>query len=175
MKRTIIFVTGLFLTSAIHAEQQPTPVEIQAAQAAAATNNPSPTTAPTNNSSFAVTLARQAGLIAGAAQACGQDISLLSARLDEAILASATSTGDISDAVAAYQQSVKDTAEKQTSEQTMPCEMVLKDYQKLPLLRDDYKEVVISSLNADRAQKAVQSPTPAQLGQPQPTPPKTTP
>jgi hypothetical protein len=124
---------------------------------------------PTSNSSFTVTLARQAGTIAGAAQACGQDISLLSARLDETITSIAKDNIDAVDAVLAYQQSEKEAAKKQTSEQVMPCNIVLKDYQSVPLLRDDYKEVVISALKAQTMPNPV-SAAPV-VSQTQPTPP----
>lgn len=106
-------------------------------------------------SSFAVMLARQAGLIAGAAEACGHNVSLLAARLDEAIQAVAQNTIDSSDAIAAYQQSAKEAKALQSSTPRMPCEQIVKDYNSLPLLRDDYKEVVLTALKADdKAQQA---------------------
>ncbi len=112
-------------------------------------------------SSFAVILARQAGLVGGAAQACGQDVSLLIARLDEAILAVAQDSMDHSNAVAAYQQSAKDTQALQAKKASLPCEQVLRDYQSLPLLRDDYKEVVLTALKADKEQQAKANTPPA--------------
>lgn len=120
-----------------------------------------------NNSSFAVTLARQAGSIAGAAQACNQDVSLLSARLDEAIAAVAHSPVDTSDAIAAYQQSLKEAFNKQSTERPIPCEVVTVDYKQLPLLRDDYKEVVLSALKAEQAQLATPVAAPQTTQQPQ--------
>ena len=141
------------------------------ANSAASSSQPMTPQTQANNSSFAVTLARQAGSIAGAAQACNQDVSLLSARLDESIAAVAQSPVDTSDAIAAYQQSLKEAFNKQSAERPIACEVVTVDYKQLPLLRDDYKEVVLSALKADQ----IQQPTPATAPQTAQQPPALTP
>jgi hypothetical protein len=158
---TLTILSLLFVGSVFASSSQAPTVGAQpgAPMAAPMPSNTSTVVSQPNNSSFAVTLARQAGAIGGAAQACHQDISLLSARLDEAITAAAQSTMDSSDAVAAYQQSVKEASNKQAADRPIPCEVVLMDYKQIPLLRDDYREVVLSALKAEQAQYAKPTPT----------------
>jgi hypothetical protein len=171
LRKIVLTIASLSLTSLAAYADQASPVGIQ--ELTSQTQNPVP--AQPNNSSFAVTLARQAGVIAGAAQACNQDVSLLSARLDEAITVAAHDPVDRSDAIAAYQQSLKEAFAKQSAERPIPCEVVAMDYKQVPLLRDDYKEVVLSALKAEQTQQAKPAAAPQIAQQPQPLAPATVP
>jgi len=102
--------------------------------------------APSPTESEAVSFGYQAGSVAGAAQACGQDVSLLSNRTAEAISLLAQNDSDRSRALGAYQQSMHDAASAQAASQRIACSQVLTDYSGLPILKDDYRQTVLSQL-----------------------------
>lgn len=94
----------------------------------------------------ALALAQQAGIIAGAAQACGQDISLLNNRIIEAIQALSNNDTTRNQALVFYTQSVNNADQQQQSSHKLDCSQVKKDYQNLPILRNDYQQSVMEPL-----------------------------
>lgn len=100
--------------------------------------------------SLAVTFASQAGVIAGAAQTCGQPIGLLTARTTEVLNALSLDPNDVSYAKAAYQRASEDSAASQALSQKLTCSKVVADFNNLPLLKPDYSETVIAPLLKDK-------------------------
>jgi hypothetical protein len=102
--------------------------------------------------------ALQAGNIAGAAEQCGQDASILIARSKEVINVIAPDAVDQSNADVIFDKSVAAArANQATVMRKISCSDVLTTYNSLPLLRSDYKQSVIAVLTAHRAQET--SPT----------------
>lgn len=100
--------------------------------------------------SQAVTFASQAGVIAGAAQACGQPIGLMTSRTKEVLNALAFDPTDVTNSTAAYQRAIEDSAASQGLSQQLSCSKVVADFNALPLLRPDYNETVIAPLLKDK-------------------------
>ena len=123
--------------------------------------------------SNAVSLAQQAGAIAGAASACGQDISLLSSRLQEAFNVMVPDDLQRSKVMMTYLQSFNNAKEMENAKAKIPCEQVLKDYNNLPILKADYQQTVLPGL-LDIPAATAQVPTPQQAPQ-QATPLATSP
>lgn len=102
------------------------------------------------NVSFAATtaidFAEQAGSIAGAAAACGQNISVFMQRTQEALNLMAVNDLDKATAMQAFQQNLLNVQMRQAQKPTLPCSQVLQDYAALPLLQDDYKTSVLPKL-----------------------------
>lgn len=135
----------------------------------------------------AVDFAKQAGAIAGAAQACGQPITTLTMRAGEVITALQMDPTDGSYATAAYQRTLQDSYNTQVQSQKIACPMVISDYNNLPLLQPDYKQTVIAAISggntpAAKPQTSTPGTTPAPAATPstapqtaQATPPATNP
>lgn len=113
------------------------------------------------NDSQAVSFARQAGIVAGAAQACGQPIALMTSRTSEVIAALATDATDVSAATGAYKRAIQDSAASQTLSQQLTCNKVVNDFNKLPLLQPDYQKQVIDPLTKDMVKPAAVAPVAA--------------
>lgn len=94
----------------------------------------------------AIDFAQQAGSIAGAAAACGQNISVFMQRTQEALNLMAVNDLDKSTAMQAFQQNLLNVQMRQAQKPTLPCSQVLQDYAALPLLQDDYKTSVLPKL-----------------------------
>ena len=88
----------------------------------------------------------QAGSVAGAAQACGQDISEFSNRVNQTLAILANTTADITQAQQTYQSYIVSTAQKQAQGSQMSCVQVIKDYNSLPLMQSDYQETVLGKI-----------------------------
>lgn len=113
----------------------------------------------------AVSLAQQAGAIAGAASACGQDVTLLSSRLQDAFNIMVTDEVQRSKVMMTYLQAFSNAKEMEANKAKIPCEQVLKDYNNLPILKPDYQQTVLPGLRDN----------PSQPNQPQPLPQLTSP
>lgn len=94
----------------------------------------------------ATSLAQQAGAIAGAASACGQDISPLSSRIQQAFSVMLTDENERAKATALYLQAYNNAREMEQTKAKIPCDQVLKDYNNLPILKADYQQMVLPSL-----------------------------
>lgn len=101
-----------------------------------------------NPESKAIEFAKQAGAIAGVAQACGQNLGDFSARITEAINKLSIGPSDQVAAALVYQRISQEAqmAEKRT--QTIPCTKVLQDFRNLPIMQSDYKDKVIDQLSS---------------------------
>jgi hypothetical protein len=119
---------------------------------AAPVPNPNPTPAPAaqvaNSQSKAIEFARQAGSIAGVAQACGQNVATFTQRISEAVNKLATNPTDKAGAMLIYQQIAHEALTTEQKTQSIPCTKVLQDYQSLPIMQADYQEKVIAQLNS---------------------------
>jgi hypothetical protein len=98
-------------------------------------------------SSNAIAFAIEAGSIAGASQACGQDVSIFSSRIAEAIDRLAASPADKIAAMADFQHALQQAQATQSANHTIPCQQVMQDYHSLPIMRPDYQQTVISQLS----------------------------
>lgn len=105
-------------------------------------------TQPTNMNSDAIAFAVQAGAIAGTAQACGQDISVFTTRVGEALNKLAVNNSDKLMAITEFQKSLQQAQINEGNNHPIPCSQVAQDYNSLPLLRPDYEQTVISQLSA---------------------------
>lgn len=97
-------------------------------------------------SSNAIAFAIEAGSIAGASQACGQDVSIFVSRIGEAIDKLAVSPADKIAAMADFQHALQQAQATQSANHTIPCQQVMQDYHNLPIMRPDYQQTVISQL-----------------------------
>lgn len=98
--------------------------------------------------SKAIEFARQAGAIAGVAQACGQNISDFSARITEAINKLTNNPADIAGALLIYQKIAQEAEITEKKNLVIPCPKVLQDYHNLPIMQADYKSAVIAQLDS---------------------------
>lgn len=112
------------------------------------TSGPTPTApiAATPTNTNAIGFAIQAGQIAGVAQACGQNTSIFAERVSEALRFLSTSNPDLILALETFQSSVTRAQAAQAAKNLIPCAQVIKDYNSLPILRDDYKQTVLPKL-----------------------------
>ncbi|TLY47553.1 MAG: hypothetical protein E6K54_03925 [Gammaproteobacteria bacterium] len=111
---------------------------------------PSNSTAPStlsNPQSKAIEFARQAGAIAGIAQACGQNLGDFSARVNEALNKLSSDPSDQAAASLVYQRISQEAQMAERKNQTIPCMKVLQDFRNLPIMQSDYKTKVIDQLN----------------------------
>lgn len=111
------------------------------------TNGASPSATLSNPQSKAIEFARQAGAIAGIAQACGQSLGDFSARITEAIHTLAIDPSDQAAAALVYQRISQEAQMAESKNQTIPCMKVLQDFRNLPIMQSDYKTKVIDQLN----------------------------
>lgn len=100
-----------------------------------------------NPQSKAIEFARQAGAIAGVAQACGQSLGDFSARITEAVNKLSTNPAEQTAAMLVYQRTTQEAQIAERKNQTIPCMKVLQDFQNLPIMQSDYKAKVIDQLN----------------------------
>lgn len=111
-------------------------------------NSTSSPSALSNPQSKAIEFARQAGAIAGIAQACGQNLGDFSARVTEAINKLANDPSEEAAAGLIYQRISQEAQMAEKKNQTIPCMKVLQDFRNLPIMQSDYKTKVIDQLNA---------------------------
>jgi hypothetical protein len=95
---------------------------------------------------------KKAGSVAGAARACGQDISVFINRVNEALYRLSLSSGDKVLASAHFQNVLNEAQTAQINNPVVSCAQVLQDYNNLPLMRDDYRTTVLSTLNPSMGQ-----------------------
>lgn len=116
-------------------------------QAYAALNQSTAQQQSANLQSKAIEFARQAGTIAGVAQACGQNVSNFAQRIAEAINKLTTNPTDKAAAILVYQQITHEAQISEQKMQSIPCTKVLQDYRNLPIMQADYQDKVIAQLN----------------------------
>lgn len=112
-----------------------------------AENSAAPSAGLSNPQSKAIEFARQAGAIAGIAQACGQNLGDFSARVNEAINKLSSDPSDQAAASLVYQRISQEAQMAERKNQTIPCMKVLQDFRNLPIMQSDYKTKVIDQLN----------------------------
>ena len=111
------------------------------------TNSASPSSTLGNPQSKAIEFARQAGAIAGIAQACGQNLGDFSARVTEAINKLSNDPSEQAAAALVYQRISQEAQMAERKKQSIPCMKVLEDFRNLPIMQSDYKTKVIDQLN----------------------------
>jgi ABC-type Fe2+-enterobactin transport system substrate-binding protein len=111
------------------------------------TNSTSPPPLSNPQQSKAIEFARQAGAIAGIAQACGQNLGDFSARITEAINKLTNDPSEQSAAALVYQRISQEAQMAERKKQSIPCTKVLEDFRNLPIMQSDYKAKVIDQLN----------------------------
>ncbi|WP_342219831.1 hypothetical protein [Rickettsiella endosymbiont of Miltochrista miniata] len=116
------------------------------AEAPPAANSTSPSSL-SNPQSKAIEFARQAGAIAGIAQACGQNLGDFSARVTEAINKLSNDPSEQAAAALVYQRISQEAQMAERKKQSIPCMKVLEDFRNLPIMQSDYKTKVIDQLN----------------------------
>lgn len=112
----------------------------------AAPNPPSNLSELTAEQSKALDFARQAGVIAGMAQACHQNTSVFNQRVLIALQKLAANPTELAGAILIYHQVTQSTQTSQKKSQVIPCQKVLDDYRQLPILQADYQHNVIDQL-----------------------------
>jgi hypothetical protein len=118
------------------------------------------TTASAWSATNAIDFATQAGSIAGAAAACGQNLNIFMQRAQEALNLLALNDLDKATATQAFQQNLLNMQTRQSQKPPIPCSQVLQEYASLPLLQDDYKTTVLPKLTtADPTIPATTAPT----------------
>jgi hypothetical protein len=137
MRSTLIKKITLFLLALIGISGQACAGDVQATSSLEVTAQ-----------SKAIEFARQAGAIAGVAQACGQNVSSFTQRIDEALAKISIDPTDKAGAMLIYQEIAREAQTREQKTQSIPCERVLQDYRGLPILQKDYQEKVIAQLNA---------------------------
>jgi hypothetical protein len=113
----------------------------------APTNSTSSPSTLSNPQSKAIEFARQAGAIAGIAQACGQSLGDFSARVIEGINKLSSDPSEQAAAALVYQRISQEAQMAEKKNQTIPCMKVLEDFRNLPIMQSDYKTKVIDQLN----------------------------
>lgn len=91
--------------------------------------------------------AEQAGAIAGAAQACGQDVSTLGSRTTEVINVLTKVPAEQQLAMTVYEKVLASSQINQSRNHPMPCSEVLNAYSSLPILKADYKQTVLPAMS----------------------------
>ena len=110
------------------------------------------------NQTEAIALAAAAGGVAGAAKACGQDISEFNNRVNQAIGIMAPSPAELITAMQAFQNYTNAAYTKQSTQQILPCQQVIKDYSEVPLMRNDYTTSVLPQLRNTEQRPAFLAP-----------------
>lgn len=106
-----------------------------------------------NPASKAVEFAKQAGAIAGIAQACGQNLGDFSARITEAINKLSNDPTDPAAAALVYLRISQEAEMAEKRNETIPCTKVLQDFRNLPIMQSDYKAKVIDQLSPEAIKK----------------------
>lgn len=143
--KKIILALLLSYISLAHAIN--TPVVDTATPSAIST--PSSTAPQTNapGNTNAINFAKQAGKISGVVQACGQDVSVFNNRVGEALNKLAASPTDKVLALQAFQDTMRQAQAAEQKSQLIPCTEAIKDFQSLPLMRNDYQQSVLTQLS----------------------------
>lgn len=94
----------------------------------------------------AIEFAQQAGAIAGIAQACGQDITLLNQRVTEVIQTLAQMETEQKLALNVYHKIAQVAQHTQQKQYVVECRNALMELRKLPILQHDYKTNVLAKL-----------------------------
>lgn len=116
------------------------------------TPSTSPALTPTTPSNAFITnnnanqFAEQSGAIAGTAQACGQDISVLNSRTMEVITLLTKNPADQQQAIMVYQKALANSQANQARNPVLKCSDVISSYNSLPILKDDYKQTVLPAM-----------------------------
>lgn len=95
----------------------------------------------------AIAFANEAGAIAGVAQACGEDISVFITRTNEALEKLATNASDKILATQNFQNALQKAQATENEKHSIACQQAKQAYNNLPILRNDYKESVLSQLS----------------------------
>ncbi|GEM_PF-1067687 len=98
------------------------------------------------NTNSAANFAVQAGSIAGAAQACGQDITEFTNRINQSLAILADSSAQIDEARQNYQIAMTTAAQNQSQNRKIPCNQVIQDYNSLPIMQPNYEGNVLGKL-----------------------------
>ncbi len=114
-------------------------------------NSNTPSATLSNPQSKAIEFAKQAGAIAGIAQACGQNLGDFSARVNEALNKLANDPSDQAAASLIYQRISQEAQIAERKNQSIPCMKVLQDFRNLPIMQSDYKTKVIDQLNGENS------------------------
>lgn len=117
------------------------------------------------NKTTASAFALQAGTIAGAARACGADVTGFINRVDEALNKITFGSADKVLASADFQNALA-LAQAHQANYPIPCELILRDFYSTPLMRGDYQASVLQSINPNSGQAR---PVPSQPN-PEPAP-----
>lgn len=113
------------------------------------TNSTTSSATLSNPQSKAIEFAKQAGAIAGIAQACGQNLGDFSARVNEALNKLSNNPSDQAAASLIYQRISQEAQMAERKNQSIPCMKVLQDFRNLPIMQSDYKTKVIDQLNPE--------------------------
>ncbi|MES2141409.1 MAG: hypothetical protein V4471_00765 [Pseudomonadota bacterium] len=132
----LLFILGMSSYAWAASDAQPNPNQSNSLQQAA------------NPQSKAIEFARQAGTIAGVAQACGQNVADFTQRISEAVNKLTTNPTDKAGALLIYQQIAHEAQMSEQKMQSIPCTKVIQDYRNLPIMQADYQEKVIAQLNS---------------------------
>lgn len=90
--------------------------------------------------------AEQAGTIAGAAQACGQDITIFNSRVNDVVNVLGNSLNDRQTAMTVYQQALSQSQYAQSRTHTLNCGQVINSFLSLPLMRSDFQQSVLPQM-----------------------------
>lgn len=120
--------------------------------------------------SNAMSFAMQAGFIGGAAQGCGQDLTVYSARIGEALDKLALNPTDKVLAMTNFQKTLLQARTAQMDKHPIPCNQVLQDFNGLPLMREDYQQSVLTQLNPTMGSPPSQQPAVLASAVPPPPP-----
>lgn len=90
--------------------------------------------------------AAQAGVVAGAAQACGQNVSIFMSRVIEVVNVLGKEADDRESAMLIFEKSMASAQLSQSRDHVMNCGEVIKSYNSLPLLRPDYKDTILPKM-----------------------------
>lgn len=110
-----------------------------------------------------IEFAKQASKIAGSAQACGQNTSILDGRIKEAIDAMSQSQVESMMAYDTYTTTSRSVKKALNIGNKANCDAVLQDYQSLPIMQKNYKQSVIRVLASQASSAASQPKTQSML------------
>lgn len=97
-------------------------------------------------SSEAFELARQAGVIAGTAKACQQNIFPFTQRVEAVIHRLAKTPAEKELALHLFHKTTESTWQTQLKQPAMACHRVIEEFYKLPLLQPDYTTRVLEKM-----------------------------
>jgi hypothetical protein len=158
-KKTLLFVALLSICTGLHADLSNNINNLA--------NNTSAT--PPSQQSNAGIFAVEAGSIAGAVQSCGQDVSVFSGRVGEAISKLSQNDADRVAAMILYQRALQQAQQTQINLHPLACSQVASDFMSLPIMKDDYEQTIISQLSPTTNPLAPQQTAAATVAQQPPT------